>query len=123
MPRLISRQIMSKHNDRICICDGCLQYYDAMEKLKLHQAYDCNHVSTKLPATDMALNKYGVMKSTPILRVPILMPIQYAEPDNENSFSVKTFEHAPFSFCFYIKCSFDDSVSQIVQYRGSIYRK
>lgn len=44
-----------------------------------------------------------------------LKPIHFTQRrDDDKSFI--TFEHIPFSFCIYIKCSFDDSLSRLVIY-------
>lgn len=31
---------------------------------------------------------------------------------------MKTFENIPFSFCFFIKCTFENGLSKLVHYRG-----
>ena len=35
-----------------------------------------------------------------------------------DSFTVKKFEHVPYSFAYYIKCAFDNSFSKFETYRG-----
>lgn len=44
----------------------------------------------------------------------------YAQPKGDKSFTVKTLDHIPFLFCFYIKRSFDHSFSEFMLYRGII---
>ncbi|XP_072400401.1 uncharacterized protein [Diabrotica undecimpunctata] len=110
--------------------------FDPTERLCKHEDNDCNFVYTKLPTTNMILNKYGHLQKENILQfsnfqkqmqVPfviyadfesILQPIQYATPSDNSSFTVKTYQHTPYSFGFYVKCYFDDSLSQLIIYRG-----
>ncbi|XP_072400815.1 uncharacterized protein [Diabrotica undecimpunctata] len=110
--------------------------FDPTERLRKHEDNDCNFVYTKLPTTNMILNKYGHLQKENILQfsnfqkqmqVPfviyadfesILQPIQYATPSDNSSFTVKTYQHTPYSFGFYVKCYFDDSLSQLIIYRG-----
>ncbi|KAJ8939271.1 hypothetical protein NQ318_015229 [Aromia moschata] len=102
LSRLVSSQ-KSRHNGKTYICNGCLQFFQSPNHLQLHEAHDCNFVCTKLPTTDLKLNKYDFER--------ILKPIQHAQPSNESSFTLKSFEHVPYSFCFYVKC-------KLVLYRG-----
>ncbi|XP_072389463.1 uncharacterized protein [Diabrotica undecimpunctata] len=114
-----------------------LEFFSEIEeRLRKHEDNDCNFVYTKLPTTNMILNKYGHLQKENILQfsnfqkqmqVPfviyadfesILQPIQYATPSDNSSFTVKTYQHTPYSFGFYVKCYFDDSLSQLIIYRG-----
>lgn len=136
LSRLVSSQ-RSKHNGQTHICDGCLQFFPTPERLKLHLEHDCNFICTKLPTHDLKKNKLGEMVPGNLLKftnfekqlsVPfviyadfecILKPIHNTQPSDESSFTLKTYEHIPYSFCFYVKCNFDDSLSKLVHYRGS----
>ncbi|XP_072400352.1 uncharacterized protein [Diabrotica undecimpunctata] len=135
LSRLISKQ-KSHHNGQTFLCNGCLQFFSSLERLRKHEDNDCNFVYTKLPTTNMILNKYGHLQKENILQfsnfqkqmqVPfviyadfesILQPIQYATPSDNSSFTVKTYQHTPYSFGFYVKCYFDDSLSELIIYRG-----
>ncbi|XP_050505444.1 uncharacterized protein LOC126883817 [Diabrotica virgifera virgifera] len=135
LSRLISSQ-KSHHNGQTFLCNGCLQFFSSLERLHKHEDNDCNFVYTKLPTTDMILNKFGRLQKENILQfsnfhkqmqVPfviyadfesILQPIQHATSSDNSSFTVKTYQHTPYSFGFYIKCYFDDSLSQLIIYRG-----
>lgn len=135
LSRLVSSQ-KSKHHGRLYICEGCLIFFRNPKHLSQHLKNDCNYVRTILPTTDHILNKYGeklpqnILKFTNFekqLKVPfciyadfesLLKPVHHNEPKNNQSFTVKTYEHDPYSFAYYIKCSFDDSNSKLVTYRG-----
>lgn len=136
LSRLVSMQ-KSKHNGAVHICDGCIQFFPSIKKLQAHQENDCNHLCTTVPTTNLKINKYGksvpenILKFENIekqLEVPfviyadfesLLKPISHAEPCDSRSFTVKTFEHEPYSFGFYVKCNFNDEYSQYCHYRGT----
>jgi hypothetical protein len=117
-------------------CDGCLQYFRSYEKLSLHLEHDCDHLYAKLPTLNHRINKFGHMVPENILEfeniekqltVPfvvyadfesILKPISTCTPDPQKSFSMQTYEHEPYSFAYYIKCNYDDSLSKFEHYRG-----
>lgn len=133
--RLVSSQV-SLHEHRKYFCDGCLMYFSSEKSLLQHQSNDCNHVYTTTPSNNFRIDKFG--KSVPEnilkfenfekqLKVPfvvyadfesILKPFDTCEPNPAKSFTNKTFSHEPFSFAYLIKCSFDDSLSKFVLYRG-----
>lgn len=135
LSRLVSKQKSNRHG-QLFICDGCLQFFTTQIALNRHIQKDCNYICTNLPSNKLIINKFGdsipenILQFTNFqkqLKLPfviyadfesVLKPIQYVEPNDISSFTVKTFEHIPFAFCFYIKCSFDDSLSELVQYRG-----
>jgi hypothetical protein len=135
LSRLVSHQI-AIHNGTKYFCDGCLQYFRSYEKLLLHLEHDCDHLYAKLPTLNHRINKFGHMVPEYILEfeniekqltVPfvvyadfesVLKPISTCTPDPQKSFSVQTYEHEPYSFAYYIKCNYDDSLSKFEHYRG-----
>ncbi|CAG9840781.1 unnamed protein product [Diabrotica balteata] len=118
------------------LCDGCLQFFVSEEKLNNHQKSDCSHIYTKLPTTQPKINKLGEIGPENILKfinlqkmlpVPfviyadfesLLKPIDCTEPFSGNSYFVKIAEHQAYSFAFYLKCSYDDSLSKLIKYEG-----
>ncbi|CAH1107474.1 unnamed protein product [Psylliodes chrysocephalus] len=130
------RSQKTKHKEKIHICDGCLQSFVNIEKLKAHEEFDCTHIYTELPTNEIKKNKCGEFVPENILKfvnfekqlqVPfviyadfesLLKPIDNCEPLNSKSFSVKVCEHEPYSFAFYIKCNYDDSLSKLEMYKG-----
>ncbi|CAH1104394.1 unnamed protein product [Psylliodes chrysocephalus] len=135
LSRLVRSQ-KTTHETKLHFCDGCLQSFNTTEKLSSHQENDCTHVYTKLPSTDLKINKCGEQLPENILKfvniekklpVPfviyadfesLLMPLQGAEPYDGKSFTTRVAEYVPYSFAFYVKCNYDDRLSQLVTYEG-----
>ncbi|XP_074029419.1 uncharacterized protein [Leptinotarsa decemlineata] len=135
LSRLVSNQL-SAHRQKKYFCDGCLIYFSDERLLLRHNMYDCNYISTTTPTTNLKINKYGRMVAENKLlfenferqmRVPfvvyadfesVLKPIHVNEPNPESSYTIKTFKHAPYSFAYLIKCSYNDDLSKFVTYRG-----
>lgn len=135
LSRLVSKQITARNGCKH-FCDGCLHYFRTQEHLALHLRFDCNHIYTKLPSTDLITNRLG--KNVPQnilkfdnhhkqLKVPfviyadfetILKPLDVVQPNPEKTFTVTTCEHHPHSFAYFIKCSYDDALSKFEIYRG-----
>ncbi|XP_074036831.1 uncharacterized protein [Leptinotarsa decemlineata] len=136
LSRLVSSQI-SAHEHRKYFCDGCLLYFSNERGLLRHQLNDCNHISTTTPTPKFRVDKFGecvpenILKFENIekqLRVPftvygdfesILKPLHTNEPNPAKSFTNRTYLHEPYAFSYFIKCSFDDSISKFVLYRGA----
>lgn len=133
--RLVSQQVTRRNGAKL-FCDGCLNYFNSEQHLMKHCRQDCNHVYTKLPSTDLVTDKMGRLVPGNILRfqnfhrqlqVPfvvyadfetLLKPIQTCQPDPQNAFTISTCEHQPYSFAYFIKCSYDDRLSKFELYRG-----
>lgn len=136
LSRLISSQGRSGYLSRSYICEGCLVFFSSNEKLQRHINEDCMQVKAIFPTTAPKINKYGnelpgnilmFDKFEKQLKTPFviyadfeaaLRPIQYAEPNPSHGYTVKCFEHQPYSYAYYIKCSYDDNLSKLVLYRG-----
>ena len=136
LSRLISNQLSRNSHEKF-ICDGCLTYFHEQSKLDRHQREDCKHVKSVLPSDELKQNKYGeTIKESVLqfekfekqLKVPfvvyadfeaLLKPIHSDDEfDYSKSFTAKCYEHQPYAFAYYIKCSYDDSLSKFVIYRG-----
>lgn len=138
LSRLISNQL-SKHNGKIFLCDGCLQYFTTEQLLLRHNQFDCDLVRMNLPSKEIKIDKFGNALPENILKfqniqkqieVPfviyadfecILKPMSNNDPENLDSnttYTQQKFEHIPYSFAYYIKCSFDDNASKFEFYRG-----
>ncbi|XP_074026183.1 uncharacterized protein [Leptinotarsa decemlineata] len=136
LSRLVSSQISAHHHKKY-FCDGCLLYFSDERALLRHQLNDCNHISTTTPNTNLRIDKFGKCVPENILKfenfekqlkVPfvvyadfesILKPVHTNEPNPAHSFTNKTYLHEPYAFSYIIKCSFDDSISKFVLYRGA----
>ncbi|KAK9680514.1 Recombination endonuclease VII [Popillia japonica] len=139
----------SNNGHRKYICEGCLTFFTCQEKLQRHEIEDCKQVKAVFPSAELKINKYGEQlpenllkfdKFERQLRIPfivyadfeaLLKPIDMTEPDPAKPFTVKCFEHVPYSFayyvkcCFnpysfayYVKCCFNDSLNKLRVYRG-----
>lgn len=135
LSRLVSSQ-RSQAGHQIYICEGCLIHFSSQEKLIRHETEDCMQIKAELPGTDFRINKFGEQVLENILqfeniekqlRIPfiiyadfesILEPLHTVEPNPEKSYSVKCYQHEPYSFAYYIKCSFNDDLSKLEIYRG-----
>lgn len=135
LSRLVSTQ-KSQNCHQKYICEGCLIFFASEEKLRRHEDEDCKQIKAVFPTTNLKINKYGeelpenVMKFENFhkqLKVPfvvyadfeaLLKPIPTAQPDPLEPFTIKCFEHEPYSYAYYLKCSFDDSLSKLKVYRG-----
>lgn len=136
LSKLVSTQISGSDHKKH-FCDGCLLYFNNERQLFQHQKIDCNHIYTTTPTTKLRVDKFGKEIAENILKfenierqmqVPfvvyadfesILKPINTCEPNPGRSFTNKTFKHEPYSFAYFIKCSFDNSLSKFELYRGS----
>lgn len=135
LSRLVSRQITRSHHTKY-FCDGCLQFFPSEEALSTHSRDDCDHIKLIMPKTDYTLDKIG--RSVPQnklkfcnyqnqLKAPfvvycdfecLLKKIDGVENPTTESFTLKTYEHIPFSFSYAIICSFNQSLSKFEIYTG-----
>lgn len=122
--RLIARQISNKKSKKY-ICDGCLQFFSSENLLSKHMEIYCNKCVTILPSPEHKILKYKNYEKQ--IQVPfvvyadfesLLVPYQTCEPDLKKSFTTSTHIHKPYSFGYYIKCSYDDSLSEFRSYKG-----
>ncbi|MGH9021455.1 MAG: hypothetical protein ACRDV0_10690 [Acidimicrobiales bacterium] len=136
LSRLVSSQI-SKDHAKLYFCDGCLIYFKSQSSLILHQSHDCKHTYSLTPSEGLKVDKFGksvpenILKFDSIekqMRVPfvvyadfesVLKPVETVEPNPQNSYTLKSLKHEPYSFAYFIKCSFDDSISKFELYRGN----
>lgn len=127
----LSKVARKKH-----FCDGCLISFSSETMLKMHQQNDCNYIFSVTPSINKRLDRFGVEVPQNILKfenvekqieVPfvvyadfesVLKPIDTCEPNPNYSFTNRQYGHEPYAFAYVIKCSFDDSISKFVKYRG-----
>ena len=124
MSRLITSQISKRSTRRFC-CLRCLNSFHTVESLQKHEMYCSNHdvVKVELPNEEnntLSFNNYRSM------RVPFVVYADFEaftqkldddKPrDNNYSYTSQYEKHSPSGFCYYIKCSFDESYDQKVMY-------
>lgn len=136
LSRLVSKQI-SNTNGAVHICDGCLVRFTTRDRLINHQQHDCSHITTNLPNSEKtSKNWFGQPVSNDELkfnkfqkkmRIPFviyadfeafLKPIQTCANDPSKSYTSNVQKHEPYSFGYYIKCAYDDSLSKYESYSG-----
>ena len=117
LSRLLSRQL-SKHNGKKFLCDRCCNYFYTQEKLDQHTE-DCislNECRVKVPFGDQKIVTFKNYKNRE--KVPFVI---YADMESilkpvadKNKYQ----EHVPAAIGYYVKCSYDDSLSFYRAYRG-----
>ncbi|XP_052746715.1 uncharacterized protein LOC128199737 [Bicyclus anynana] len=136
MSRLLSKQI-SNQEHAIYICDGCLIHFPTQERLDNHRKNDCSCVVTNIPNGDPTKkNWFGQPSSNSIIKfdkfnkklnIPFvvyadfeafLKPINSCSNDPTKPFTENIQKHEVYSFGYYIKCSYDDSLSKYETYCG-----
>ncbi|XP_036140462.1 uncharacterized protein LOC118644854 [Monomorium pharaonis] len=115
LSRLISSQL-SKHDGKRYICDRCLHYFSSCERLQSHTV-DCqrmNDCAITLPAEDDKwLNFQNVNHKE---RVPFIVyadlecVLRKTQHDTEQA-SYTYQQHEVFSIGYYVRCSYDDTLS------------
>ncbi|XP_063392461.1 uncharacterized protein LOC134677958 [Cydia fagiglandana] len=123
--RLISAQL-SKHRHKMWFCDGCLLPFSNEVKFKEHIKRDCSHVKTILPNDGENILKFKNFRYQ--LRAPVVVYADFeamlkpiiptCTPSQSSSYTVDYQSHEPYSFGYYIKCSYDESKSKYVTFRG-----
>ncbi|XP_022799901.1 uncharacterized protein LOC111337802 [Stylophora pistillata] len=123
MSRLVSSQL-SKNEHKKFICRRCLNYFGSQKLLDEHDELCRDHeaVREKMPEPDTFLFFKNHQRKIDVPFViyadfeSILKPLNSAQPFPEKCYTDKKQLHIPVSFCFYIKCSFDDQYSKLVEY-------
>lgn len=121
LSRLLSSQL-SNHNGRVYVCDRCLHYFKTEAKHEKHyeECIRSNDCKIKLP-TENATIQFKNHKNK--VRAPFIV---YADLEcllvpSEAAHSLH--EHTPYSVGYYLKCSYDDSLSFYRSYRGENCQK
>ncbi|XP_022777882.1 uncharacterized protein LOC111319352 [Stylophora pistillata] len=123
MSRLLSSQL-SKNEHKKFICDRCLNYFGSQKLLDIHDELCREHeaVREKMPPLDTFLffKNYHRKIDVPFVIYAdfesIIKPLHTVQPNPKKCYTEKKQKHIPVSFCYYIKCSFDDKHSKKVEY-------
>ena len=117
LSRLVSSQL-SKRSLRKFVCDRCLHYFYSELQLTLHEK-DCREINKcriNLPNAEnkiLEFKNFNNKEKVPFVVYAdfesLLKPIQ-----NGNTYQ----QHEAFSVGYYLKCSYDDSLSYYRNYRG-----
>ena len=125
MSRLLTSQI-SKHRTRRFYCLRCLNSFYTAESLQKHELYCSNHDVVKIELPNEENNTLSFNNYNKSMRVPFVIYADFEaftqkldddKPrDNKSSYTSQYEKHSPSGFCYYIKCSFDESYDQKVMY-------
>jgi hypothetical protein len=117
LSRLVSSQL-SKNCRKKHICDRCLHYFHSVAQLELHSR-DCeklNECRIRLPEegkNNLLFKNFMNKERQPFVIYADLESILV--PTNDK---VKYQQHVPCSVGYYVKCSYDDSLSFYTQHTG-----
>lgn len=117
LSRLVSNQL-SREGHKKFICDRCLRYFRSEEKLKSHSE-DCgkmNETAIKMPEIGNNILKFKNYKNKEKAPFIIYADLEsILKPANtKNNYQ----EHKAAAVGYYVKCSYDDSLSFYRSYRG-----
>ena len=125
MSRLLTTEL-SKHGTRRYYCLRCLNSFHTAESLEKHETFCSNHDVVKVELPDEENNTLSFKNYNKSMKVPFVIYADFEaftqkldddKPrDNNSSYTSQYEKHAPSGFCYYIKCSFDESYDQKVMY-------
>ena len=125
MSRLLTTEL-SKHGTRRYYCLRCLNSFHTAESLEKHEAFCSNHDAIKVELPNQENNTLSFNNYNKSMKVPFVIYADFEaftqkldddKPrDNNSSYTSQYEKHAPSGFCYYIKCSFDESYDQKVMY-------
>ena len=123
LSRLVSSDLSKKKNKKF-ICRRCLNFFGSQKLLDTHGELCQEHdaVREKMPEKGSITHFKNHHKKIDVPFViyadfeSIIKPIQTCQPNPEECYTEKKQKHVPVSFCYYVKCSFDDKNSKLVEY-------
>ena len=123
LSRLVSNDLSKRKNKKF-ICERCLNYFGSQKVLDVHIELCQEHeaVREKLPeaGTFLSFQNYHKKMDLPFVIYAdfesVIKPIHSVQPSPLNCYTEKKQIHIPVSFCYYVKCSFDDRFSKLVEY-------
>ena len=123
LSRLVSSDLSKKEHKKF-ICERCLNYFGSQKVLDTHSELCKEHeaVREKLPEAGTVLSFKNTHKKMdmPFVRYAdfesVIKPLHTVQPNPNESYTEKKEKHIPVSFCYFIKCSFDDKHSKLVHY-------
>ena len=123
MSRLLSSQKSTKQHKKF-FCLRCLNSFGTQELLDKHLQLcgDSEAVRVKMPEKETLVcfkNNHRKMDVPFVIYADfesIMRPFHSTQSNPEKSYTEKKMVHVPVSFCYYVKCSFDDKFSKVVEY-------
>lgn len=121
LSKLISSQL-SKHKEKKFICDRCLNYFSSQTKLLEHfeLCKNFNNQKVSFPKYDYVEFRNFIYKQ----KCPFILYADFEallQPCNKkiSDKSFKYQKHIPYSVGYYLKCTYDDSISRYASFRGA----
>ncbi|XP_023312147.1 uncharacterized protein LOC111692389 [Anoplophora glabripennis] len=117
LSHLLSSQL-SKNRAKKFFCDRCLHYFSSAERLASHYV-DCknqNDCRVRLPTEDQKDLKFKNYKNKE--KVPFVVYADLESILKEEDSGNKYQRHVPAAVGYYVKCSYDPSLSFYRSYRG-----
>ncbi|PFX11590.1 hypothetical protein AWC38_SpisGene24613 [Stylophora pistillata] len=123
MSRLVSSQLSTEGHKKF-ICRRCLNYFGSQELLDEHTELCREHeaVREKMPPSGTSLFFKNHHKKIDLPFViyadfeSMIKPLHSVQPNPKECYTEKKQKHIPVSFCYYVKCSFDDRYSKLGEY-------
>ena len=126
MSRLLSSQ-KSKNEHKKFFCLRCLNGFGSQTLLDSHEEL-CREnevVRIKMPKEGSFVkfrNNYKKMDMPFVIYADfesLMRSISSVQPNPRKPYTEKKMLHIPISFCYYLKCSFDDNLSKVVEYTAT----
>ncbi|XP_036142333.1 uncharacterized protein LOC105836820 [Monomorium pharaonis] len=124
LSRLVSSQL-SRHASRKYICDRCLHYFSSAEKLDAHDVVctSLNNCAIRLPGEDdkwLRFENHRNKERLPfVIYADLECVLRKTEPDTANNTSYTHQHHEVFNIGYYVRCSYDSSLSMYRSRRGN----
>ena len=123
MSRLLSSQT-STYEHKKFFCPRCLNSFGRQDLLDKHikLCRDSEAVRINMPEEGTFVNFKNYFKKMDMPFViyadfeSLMKAILSSQPNPKKSYTEKKTHHKPISFCYYVKCSFDDNFSKKVEY-------
>ncbi|KAK5648872.1 hypothetical protein RI129_003764 [Pyrocoelia pectoralis] len=125
MSALLSSQLSHRGHKKF-FCNICLNHFSSNSVLEKHtsKCHQVNKCSIRLPNDDqkyLQFTHYSYMEKVPFTIYAdlesILEKCDNLNPQDNNTALYQ--KHTPFSVAFYLKCSYDESLSKFLSYRGA----
>ncbi|KAI8123512.1 hypothetical protein CVS40_5989 [Lucilia cuprina] len=121
--RLIRWQT-TKFEGSLVVCNDCLQHFHKKEKLEAHKK-NCGKLVSYVPNSDkstLEFKNFGNSINVPFVVYAdsecIFENIQTCIPSGDSSSTTLVDKHIPYAFSYYIKCSFNNSLSRFRSFKG-----
>lgn len=123
LPRLMRNQIVETH--RLFLCDRCLNHFTTKPSFQKHIQMCCEINKARLEVTDefhniMKFKNFKYQEKVPfVIYGDIESILEKMDGERYGLNTEYTHKHIPFSVAYYLKCSYDDSLSEFKTYRGA----